>query len=406
MSLSQSGKILTEQIHFMNKKYYFPLHYDGGNRGCEGIAKGTAKILGESVNNLIGYCSDINLDTRLGVNKYVTLKPKTFQLPFLSRIFRKAELLLARSDYAKRYVMHKYLFSPFFNQLHSGDIVLSTGGDMLCYQDNEVNTMTDYLYRKGIKSVLWGCSMGESNLTAEKMETLDKFSLIYARETLTYDFFKKLGLKNIVCLPDPAFVLEPEKIELPDFFRTAPVLGLNISNYVIGGFDLQTKVGKEICGLIEYLLNKTELQILLIPHVLWAKQDDRKISKYVYDKYCGTGRVHLLDSDSYNYLQIRYVISNCKFFIGGRTHAVISAYSTCVPTIALGYSIKSKGIAKDLGLPNQLVVDCVNGNGINLLESLRYLIDNEQMIRDTLQKRIPEYKKLPYNIKQYIDSLN
>lgn len=24
-------------------KVYFPIHIDGGNRGCEGIAKGTAK---------------------------------------------------------------------------------------------------------------------------------------------------------------------------------------------------------------------------------------------------------------------------------------------------------------------------------------------------------------------------
>ena len=26
-------------------KYYFPIHLDGGNRGCEAIAKGTAMLL-------------------------------------------------------------------------------------------------------------------------------------------------------------------------------------------------------------------------------------------------------------------------------------------------------------------------------------------------------------------------
>lgn len=404
----QNGRISIEQIHIMNRKYYFPLHYDGGNRGCEGIAKGTAKIIGESVDNLIGCCSDIDLDTRLGVANYVTLKSKTQQMSFYRKACRKLELFFAKSDYAKRYVMHKYLFSSFFKQLHPGDIVISTGGDMLCYQDNEVNTMTDYLSKKGIKSILWGCSMGENNLTAEKRETLDKFSLIYARETLTYDFFKTLGLNNVVCLPDPAFVLEPEKIDLPECFSVASVLGLNISNYVVGGFNLQTKVGKEICNLIEYLLKETDLHIILIPHVLWARQDDRKISKCVYDKYCNTGRVSLLDSDSYNYLQIRYVISKCRFFIGGRTHAVISAYSTCVPAIALGYSIKSKGIAKDLGLPEQLVVDCVDNvdGSMCLLDSLNYLLNNECVIKNMLQERLPEYKKLPYNIKQYIASIN
>ena len=28
-------------------KIYFPIHLDGGNRGCEAIAKGTAVILGK-----------------------------------------------------------------------------------------------------------------------------------------------------------------------------------------------------------------------------------------------------------------------------------------------------------------------------------------------------------------------
>ncbi|MFC2145557.1 polysaccharide pyruvyl transferase family protein, partial [Actinomycetota bacterium] len=40
--------------------------------------------------------------------------------------------------------------------------------------------------------------------------------------------------------------------------------------------------------------------------------------------------------------------SSCRMFIGARTHATIAAYSTCVPTLALGYSVKSKGIARDI----------------------------------------------------------
>lgn len=41
-------------------KYYFPIHLDGGNRGCEGIAKGTSVILGVDKSNLIGYCSNVD----------------------------------------------------------------------------------------------------------------------------------------------------------------------------------------------------------------------------------------------------------------------------------------------------------------------------------------------------------
>jgi biotin operon repressor BirA-like protein len=63
----------------------------------------------------------------------------------------------------------------------------------------------------------------------EKRRTLDHFSLIYARESLTCEFFLSLGLSNIVLLPDPAFVLQPEHCQLPDCFDSAEVIGINIS---------------------------------------------------------------------------------------------------------------------------------------------------------------------------------
>ena len=43
-------------------KIYFPIHLDGGNRGCEAIAKGTAEILGLPKEQLIGLCRNIELD--------------------------------------------------------------------------------------------------------------------------------------------------------------------------------------------------------------------------------------------------------------------------------------------------------------------------------------------------------
>ena len=49
-----------------------------------------------------------------------------------------------------------------------------------------------------------------------------------------------------------------------------------------------------------------------------------------------------------NCMEIKGIISKCRFFIGARTHSTIAAYSTCVPTLAVGYSIKARGIARDI----------------------------------------------------------
>ena len=93
-------------------------------------------------------------------------------------------------------------------------------------------------------------------------------------------------------------------------------------------------------------------------------------------------------------------------FIGARTHAVISAYSMCVPTIALGYSIKSRGIAKDLGLDEQLVVNSKNFTKGALLRSFAYLMDQESALRQHLQNIMPEYRQRTYLIREKLKALN
>ena len=277
---------------------------------------------------------------------------------------------------------------------------------MMCYVDNEVNLTNNYLHDKGVKTILWGCSMGPENLTPDKEKTLRKFSLIYARESLSFDFFRSLNLKNVCLYPDPAFVLEPEECALPQCFSTHKVVGLNLSNYVLGDFSLDTCFGREVILLMNYILKETDLHILLIPHVIWSGQDDRVVANVVVQRYSASNRVSMLDIDSLNYCQIRYVISHCQYFIGGRTHAVISAYSTCIPTLAIGYSIKSKGIAKDLGLQEYLVVDSKTVEEGVLLRTFMRMVSESSAIQAHLHSVIPNYRKKTFGIIKEVRKLN
>lgn len=386
-------------------KYFFPVHIDGDNRGCEAIAKGTAILLNEKKENLHGLCRNIPLDTKLGVHKYVTLDSFK-KAPFLTRVYNS---LVHRVHLPLKPIV----FSPymeFVKDIPKDGVLVSTGGDMMCYSNNYVISTNNYAHANGIKSILWGCSMGPENLTPEKKETLHNFSLIYARESLSYEFFKSLGLKNVCLFPDPAFMLEPAVCLLPQCFGQGNVIGLNVSNYVLGDFSLETPFGKEVVKMLDYIVKETNFYVLLVPHVLWDfpndKQDDRQTAAVIMEKYVNTGRFSVLDVNNLNYCEIRYVISKCKMFIGGRTHAVISAYSTCVPALALGYSIKSRGIAKDLGLSEKLVVDSkhIHHEGY-LLDSFRYMNVNEPVIRKHLCEIMPEYKKRTYGIREFVNKL-
>ena len=80
--------------------------------------------------------------------------------------------------------------------------------------------------------------------------------------------------------------------------------------------------------------------------------------------------------------------------MGARTHATIAAYSTEVPTIAIGYSMKAKGIAKDIfGTFDQYVAPVQNFvREDELIKSFQWLLQNEHNIIQLYQKTMSDYK--------------
>lgn len=45
----------------------------------------------------------------------------------------------------------------------------------MCYDDNEVVYTNNYLHKKGIKTILWGCSIGKNNLIRGEKRCVSKF---------------------------------------------------------------------------------------------------------------------------------------------------------------------------------------------------------------------------------------
>lgn len=383
-------------------KYYLPIHLDGGNRGCEAITKATSLILNKD--KLIAYSRNLVLDRKLGLDKYVDL----IQDKEENMLFKAKRKIACMFGNYYQPMTFKYHYHRFVESMEKDSVMLSTGGDMMCYNNNQVIYTNELAKSRGIKTVLWGCSIGEENLTSEKVNTLLHFDYIYTRESLTANLMEEIGCKNIGLFPDPAFILEPQECQLPACFSNGKkVIGLNVSNYVVGADNLSTtQFGNALKNTIDYLITETDYNILLVPHVLWQVQDDRIISRVILGEYESTGRLSVLDSGSLNYLQIRYVISKCHLFCGGRTHSVISAYSTCVPAIALGYSVKSQGIAKDLKLPMETVVDSKHITGKNeLLNAIKYGLDKHDVLREHLLKIMPTYKEQVYGVKEIMKNL-
>ena len=114
----------------------------------------------------------------------------------------------------------------------------------------------------------------------------------------------------------------------------------------------------------------------------------------LFNKYKDSKRVILVDD--HNCMQQKYIISQCRFFVGARTHSTIAAYSTCVPTLVVGYSVKARGIARDLfGDENNYIIPVQElKKEDDLLKKFQWIMEYEEDITQQLQIKKKEYMNI------------
>ena len=377
------------------KRVFLYAHGGSGNHGCEAIVRSTINLLGQEGVTLIS--SRPEEDTYYGIDKVCNIiKDRSSKLNKKCLAFIKAYLSLKlKGDYIP---MDKLWYAESFSNIKKGDIALSIGGDNYCYADVKKYVMLhDMLKDRGAKTVLWGCSV-EPDVIAnpEIAADLARYDLITARETISYEALKKVN-PNTVLVADPAFTMNPEETELPKGFAVGNTVGINLSPMAI---ERETSKGiayENYKNLIKHILDNTDMQVALIPHVIWEDGDDRIPLSRLYEEFKETGRVVMVED--HNSCQLKYIISKCRFFVGARTHSTIAAYSNFVPTLVLGYSVKARGIAKDIfGTHENYVVPVQHlKNENDITNAFSYICNNEKQIKDKLMHYTTEWKQKTYN---------
>ena len=365
-------------------------HTGSRNHGCEAIVRGTNKIINKDI---CLYSDAIQEDIENGIdkivevkeNKNVDIKKNSLEYYISALNIKLFNSTIKNTEYRKKL---------FLNDVKPGDIYLSIGGDNYCYAGIEYLAHISYLINKrGAKTVLWGCSVEPDVIKDEKVKKdLNRYSLIVARETLTYNALKENGINKSILCPDPAFQLDKIDLPLPKGFEENNTVGINVSPLIIGCESKKGSTMENYEGLIKHIIDTTDMQVALISHVVWDNNDDRKPLRVLYDKFKDTGRVVMLED--HNCMELKGYISRCRFFIGARTHATIAAYSTCVPTLVVGYSVKAKGIAKDIfGTYENYVLPVQSlSNKDDLINAFEWMKDNEYSIRKHLNEFMPRYK--------------
>lgn len=329
----------------MRKCYYLYGHGGSGNHGCEALVRSTCQILSPTRSALLS--NGPKEDVRYGLESCCDL----VQTAKIRRVgifikFMKAYLLLKLHHNFKP--MDKVSYESKLALATRGDIALSIGGDNYCYGSESSLIFSEYhriLKKQRVKTVLWGCSVEPGMIDKKMREDLSRYDLITARESITYEALKPIN-PNTILAPDPAFTLKREKGNFPMGLGNKPYIGINVSPLIQWREAVENITMENYRALIQRILSQTDRDIALIPHVVWDGNDDRIPLGQLYEEFQDSGRVYLVEDQ--NCMQLKDIISGCEFFIGARTHATIAAYSTCVPTLVVGYSVKARGIAKDL----------------------------------------------------------
>ncbi len=339
------------------------------NHGSEAIIRCTIKKLKETYPNYPIYLSthfkEQDIEFGLPVDVYLERDQKYVALDKACEVKGKYDSNIYASTIAA---------------IDSETICYSIGGDNYCYGTwHRWKTIHDAAMKVGAKDILWGCSI-EPKLIEDRssglVDHLASFERIVARESITYNALKEAGLSNIELRKDPAFELEEKATEFPENYIKGNTVAINVSPLIIRKEENIGDVIRSYSKVMDHIIEETDMNILLIPHVRCSVDDDMTPLKGLWEKYSATNRVALPEKHL-SASECKFLIAGCKYGIFARTHASIAAYSSGVPCVVVGYSVKARGIAKNLGMESFVVpVESLRDNSILLQTFLALVIAN------------------------------
>ena len=378
-------------------EYALYMHAGSGNHGCEAIVDSLIRMMPVDTFRLM---TNSEAEDRRYLPAEVRERTEILEERHISDHFAEHVIYYARRAVTgDRESFLRYRYKPLTGA-GTPRLAVSIGGDNYCYPSMVEDLMlaNAMFNRQGTATVLLGCSIEPSLLSDPKLiEDLSRYRRILARESITYEALQKAlnaaygeeGRSKVVLCPDPAFTLPEDETDLPEDLDPGNTVGINLSPMAADYAASSDTLYKSYVQLIRRILDTTSMKVALIPHVVWARSDDRTPLRKLYELFRGTGRVFLVEDMSAE--RLKGVIANCRFFVGARTHATIAAYSTLIPTLVIGYSVKALGIARDLFGTDENYVLSVQSleEPQQLTDAWDWLYEHEDGIRCSLAARIP-----------------
>jgi colanic acid/amylovoran biosynthesis protein len=301
------------------------------------------------------------------------------------------------------------------------DAVIDLSGDSLSGDYGQLPVL-EHLYSINLGSVFniptYLCAQSIGPLTNPRIRKIaisvfNRATLVTLREKLSDEFLKSIGVneEKLLVTSDTAMTMdymketEARKIveEREGFTLPEKFVGLNLSAIIAKWVkdagdnkeEYEEKYIKILARVAKELSN--ESSVVLVPHVTRDDTDDRKLSEKVMlaAKELGVKKIYML-KDHYIAQELKGIISLSEVFVGCRMHATVGAISTGVPTLAIGYSHKYKGVIGQKFDVEEMVLDVrevtYDEFESSVLNSVKDLLANRAKYTEKIMKHLPNIK--------------
>lgn len=257
--------------------------------------------------------------------------------------------------------------NELIGEMEKADLILSCGGGFL-FSYNRLVPEAGFLVhcaelyfatRRNKNVVLAPQSIGPFKSPVSRwlaLTSIKRARLIFAREPISLEFLKGIGIAHSMLAMDAGFYLRPERA---DREWAAGILGryigkkagVTLRKWNMSGLARE-KYLSSIAEGIEHLRKKS-YTVFLVPQVLGPgrEEDDRDISMEMKSRFSeDPGVVYSEELESVTPSGMKAFYAGLDLLIGTRMHSVIFAAAEGVPVLCIAYQPKALGVLKMIGM--------------------------------------------------------
>ncbi len=275
----------------------------------------------------------------------------------------------------------KRISKQFVSEVMSSDLVIITGGHHITSIRNK-NALFSITYdialvsRFATKYVFWSQTIGPLDFTSKKIKDffgkiLLEADSIYLRDQNSFNcIIDSYGMMtNLIKSYDSVFGYG--QVVYDNWDKRERLIGVSIFN----GLQKANRTNRYIVELLNYCIPKGyKIIFFRMENSNKELEDINRIVDQLSDKKRVEVYPFLTNTDEH-----LNKLSQCRFFIGYKTHSVIMSLTTATPLLGICYHIKTRDFMRDFGMEDYSIIDTEIQSG-DLIGMFKKLINNAEAI--------------------------